>query len=64
MAALGHWPWRTMYRVTLAADGQALHWQDTDAEGRVAILVEETCNFDLRRSWHPLSILFVDEVTP
>ncbi len=53
-----------MYRVTLAADGRALRWQDTDAEGRVEILVEETGNFDLRWGWHRFSILFVHEVTP
>ena len=53
-----------MYRVTLPAEGRALHRQGTDAEGYVELLVEETCNFDLRRGWHPLSILFVDEVTP
>jgi hypothetical protein len=64
MAALGREPGRTRYRVTLAADGRAQHWQVTDAAGRVEILVEETCNFDSRRGWHQFSIPFVDEVTP
>ena len=48
LAALGREPWHTMYRVTLAADGQALQWQDTDADGRVEFLVEEPGN----SAWH------------
>nr|MCU0965898.1 hypothetical protein [Burkholderiaceae bacterium] len=64
MAALGRKPGRTGYRVTLAADGRAPHWQVTDAAGRVEILVEDTCNFDLRRGRHPFSIPFVYEVKP
>jgi hypothetical protein len=64
MAALGRKPARTRYRVTLAADGRALYWQVSDAAGRIEMLVDGTCSFDLRRGWHPFSIPFVDEVTP
>jgi hypothetical protein len=64
MAALARKPGCTRSRVTLAADGQALHWQVTGAAWRVDTVVEETCNFDLRRGWHQFSIPFVDEVMP
>lgn len=61
LAALGHEPWRTMYRVTLSDDGQTLQWQDQDAQGRTEILVDEPGDAAWWRSWHQFQSLFIDE---
>ena len=58
---LGPEPWRAMYRVTLADDGQTLQWHRVDADGRVEVLVEEPGDVGWWRAWHRLQSLFVDE---
>jgi putative cardiolipin synthase len=62
LAALGREPWRTMYRVTLAEDGETLQWRDIDAEGRVEIFVDEPGDSVWWRAWHQFQSLFIDEV--
>ena len=62
LTALGREPWRTMYRVTLAEDGETLQWRDTDADGRIHIYAEEPGDSSVRRAWHHLQSLFMDEV--
>jgi len=62
MAALGREPWRTMYRVTLADNGQTLQWREIDADDRVEIHAEEPGDSAWWRAWHQFQSLFVDEV--
>ncbi len=62
LAALGREPWHTMYRVTLAEDGQTLQWREIDADGRVEVHTEEPGDSAWWRTWHQFQSLFVDEV--
>jgi putative cardiolipin synthase len=61
LKSLGREPWRAMYRVTLAEDGQTLQWQDEDAEGRVEVFTEEPGDSAWWRNWNQFQSLFVDE---
>jgi len=62
LSALGREPWRTMYRVTLAEDGETLQWRDTDADGRIHIYADEPGDSPLWRAWHHFQSVFIDEV--
>jgi len=62
LAALGREPWRSMYRVTLAEDGQTLQWRETDAEGRVELHAQEPGDSAWSRAWHQFQSLFIEEV--
>ena len=62
MAALGREPWRTMYRVTLADDGQALQWRDIDPDGASRSLTRSPAIPPWQRGLHWFQSLFVDEV--
>lgn len=62
LAALGNEPWRTMYRVTLAADGHKLQWRTIDANGRSALIAEQDPNdSSWQRGLHWFQSLFVNE---
>lgn len=61
LAALGGDPWRTMYRVTLDADGESLRWQATDARGRPEQHSDEPQDTPWQRFVHWLQSLFISE---
>jgi putative cardiolipin synthase len=61
LRALGDEPFRTMYRVQLAGDGQALQWREIDEQGRVRLLDEEPGDSAALRLQHGLQSLFVGE---
>jgi cardiolipin synthase C len=61
MAALGGEPFRNMYRISLANDGQRLQWRAIDLQGRSEQLPEEPNDSAWQRFVHWLQSLFVDE---
>jgi cardiolipin synthase C len=61
-SALGREPWRTMYRVTLAEDGQTLQWHSTGEDGRIEIFTTEPGDSAWQRGVHWFQSLFIDEV--
>jgi putative cardiolipin synthase len=61
LAAFGREPFRNMYRVTLAADGQRLQWRAIDLQGRAEQLPEEPHDSAWQRFVHWLQALFVSE---
>jgi len=62
LSALGREPWRTMYRVTLAEDGQTLQWRTIGEDGRIEVFSAEPGDSAWQRGLHWFQSLFVDEV--
>ena len=61
LAALGGEPWRAMYRVTLAEDGQALQWRAIGKDGRTEIFTAEPGDSAWRRGLNWFQSLFIEE---
>lgn len=61
LAALGGDPWRTMYRVTLDADGERLRWQAINARGDAEERPDEPQDTPWQRLVHWLQSLFIPE---
>lgn len=61
LTALGGDPWRTMYRVSLDADGERLRWQAINARGDAEDRPDEPQDSAWQRFVHWLQSLFIPE---